>query len=125
MPYCTSCGSEATDEMLFCPQCGSKLIIPKGGFKRDKIRDSTVEAEEKAEPENIPDRAIKRGKLYKQWVAYSGLPAGEIQSTKTSRRTAVAGQRSSRSPALLYMLLGFFIGILLMALVFLLYTAYF
>ena len=123
MPYCTSCGSEVTDEMLFCPQCGTKLIIPKAGFKRDKIRDYTVEAEE-AEPANIPDRGIKRGKLYKQWVAYSGLPAGETRSTKTSRRIAVTGQRTRRSPALLYMLLGVFIGILLMALVFLL-TAYF
>ena len=120
MPYCTSCGSEATDEMLFCPQCGSKLIIPKGGFKRDKIRDSTVEAEEKAEPENIPDRAIKRGKLYKQWVAYSGLPAGAIQSTKTSRGVAGTGQRSRRSLTLLYILLGVSVAILLMALVFLL-----
>ena len=124
MPYCTSCGSEATDEMLFCPQCGSKLIIPKGGFKRDKIRDYTVEAEEKEEPENIPEPRIKRGKLYKQWIAYSGLPAGGSRSTKTSRRIAVTGRRDTRSLTLLYVLLGLSLGTLFMALVFLL-NAYF
>jgi len=120
MPYCTSCGGEVTDVMLFCPQCGSKLIIPKAGFKRDKIRDYTVEAEEKEEPEPIVGSKTRRGKLYKQWVAYSGLPSDEIPSTKTSRGIAVTGQRSRRSLTLLYMLLGFFVGILLMALVLLL-----
>lgn len=123
MPYCTNCGSEATDEMHFCPQCGSKLIIPKAGFKQDEMRGYTVEAEEK-EPENILDRRIRKGKLYKQWVAYSGLPADEIRSTKTSRDIPVTGERNRQGLALMYILLGVCIGILCMALVFLL-TSYF
>jgi len=123
MPYCTNCGSEVTDEMHFCPQCGSKLIIPKAGFKHGKIRDYTVEAEEK-KPENILDRRVRKGKLYKQWVAYSDLPTDEIRSTKTSRDIPVTGQRIRRSPTLLYILLGVCIVTLCIGLFFLL-TPYF
>ncbi len=123
MPYCTSCGTEITDEMLFCPQCGNKLIVPKAGFNREKIRDSTVEVEE-GEPENVPERRMRRGKLYKQWVTYSGLPSDEIRSTKTSRDMPVTRERTRRSFDLMSILLGVVIGILCMTLVFFL-TSYF
>ena len=119
MPYCTSCGSEVSEEMSFCPQCGGGLVIPKTGEKLDKVRDSTVGTVEK-EPENIVEQKARRGKLYKQWVAYAGLPSGEIRSTKTSRGVAGTGRRSGRSLTLLYILLGVSVAILLMALVFLL-----
>ncbi len=81
------------------------------------------EAEEK-KPENILDRRVRKGKLYKQWVAYSDLPTDEIRSTKTSRDIPVTGQRNRRSLTLLYILLGVCIGILCLGLFFLL-TPYF
>jgi len=121
MPYCISCGGEVTKEMLFCPQCGGKLAIPKAGFEEVKTREHAVEAEEK-EAESIPQRIerIRKGKLYRQWRAYSGLPAGQIRSTKTSKDIPVYGGRSRRNFALIYISLGVCIGILATVLVFLL-----
>ena len=116
MPYCTTCGIEVTEEMLFCPQCGRKVISPKAGFKDDKIRAYPAQIEE---PADTPSPRIKR-KLYKQWVAHAGLPADSIPPTRTSRGLPVGGEGNRRSLASVQVLLGICIGAGGTALVFLL-----
>ena len=116
MPYCTTCGSEVTEEMLFCPQCGRKLRIPKAGSKVDKIHAYPAQIEE---PAKTPGSKIKKSKLYKQWIVHAGLPADEILPAKTSGDMPVPGERNRRRLALMYILLGICIGISGTALLFL------
>lgn len=119
MPYCTDCGREVTEEMLFCPQCGRKLGIPRAGFKDVETREYAAEAELK-EPKNTSSRKIRKGRLYQQWVAYAGLPPEATRATKASRDIPVRGKRKERSFALMLILLGVCIGILCTVTVFLL-----
>jgi len=117
MPYCTTCGSEVAEEMLFCPQCGRKVRIPKPGSKVAKIRDYTAQVKE---PVGASSRRIKKGRLYKQWLVHAGLPAEGIPPTRASRDMPVSGERSTWSLALVQVLLGICIGAGGTALVFLL-----
>ena len=117
MPYCTTCGSEVIEEMLFCPQCGRKLRIPKGGLKVNSIHDPAAQVEAPADTYNPK---IKRGKLYKQWIAHADLPADEALSTRASRNMAVSVEGNRRNLTLMHVSLGICIGAVGTALVFLL-----
>jgi len=66
MSHCTACGSEVTEKMFFCPQCGARLIIRKVS----EIPSYGEQVEQKA---NVSSQGIERGKLYGQWVAYAGF----------------------------------------------------
>ncbi len=117
MPYCTTCGSEVTDEMLFCHQCGRTLRISQGGLKVNNIHDPTAQVEA---PANTSSPRIKRGKLYKQWIAHADLPAVEAPSTRTSWNILVNGEGNRRNLTLMHVLLGVCIGVAGTVLVFLL-----
>lgn len=117
MPYCTTCGSEVAEDMLFCHQCGRKLRVPDAVFEVDRIRDYDAQVEE---PENTLRGRRKKGKLYKQWVSHAGLPAEEILPARPLGNMPVSGERDSRRLALLQVSLGMCIGIVGTALVFLL-----
>ncbi len=117
MPYCTDCGREVTGKMLFCSQCGSKLIISEGGPKDDKTYDYTIEAESK-KPEDTAGRGIRKSKLYKQWVEYASLPTEEIPPLKTPRGMPARGEGRKPYPNILYILLGAIIIILGIGLIF-------
>jgi len=111
VPYCISCGNEVTEEMLFCPDCGTKVTIPRAGKKVDKI-DSHTDSQT-AGVRGLADSSsgrIKKGRLYKQWVAHAGLPADGFAPTRTSRGMLVSGDRNIRSLALMQVLLGICIG---------------
>ena len=116
MPYCTTCGSEVTEKMLFCHQCGRKLRIPKGGLTVNDIHDSTAQV---GAPANISSPRIKRGKLYKQWIAHADLPVEAAPSMRTSRNMPGSGEGNRRDLPLVYVLLGIFIGVVVTALIFL------
>ncbi len=117
MPYCTTCGSEVAEDMLFCHQCGREVRVSEAVFKVDRIRDYDAQVEESA---NTPRGRIKKGKLYKQWVAHADLPAEGILPARTLGNMPVSGERDSRRLALLQVSLGMCIGIVGTALVFLL-----
>jgi hypothetical protein len=98
--------------MRFCPQCGHKLITPPAGLTDTvdtETRDYTIETKAKT-PE--PSPGIKRGKLYKQWVKYSGLPDEEVPLKKAPSGMLVRGERNKLSPGVLYLLFGVTIVIL-------------
>ena len=118
MPYCTNCGYEVTSKMLFCPQCGSRLAIPKAGAKDDKIYDYSLESEDK-KAGTVPD-SVKKSRLYKQWIQYAGLPQEEPPPARTPKNMPVRGERNTQSAYILYILFGVIILILCMGLVFLL-----
>jgi len=118
MPYCTTCGSEVTEEMLFCSQCGRGLRTRKTGFKAGGIDD--YGAQQLQEPGNTPRREIKKGRLYKQWITHSGLPTDETRPTRTSRDTLWRGERNGRSLTSMHILLGICIGVAGTALIFVL-----
>ena len=109
MPYCTKCGSKVTDEMLYCPECGIKLIIPTAGSKNNKSPDYATDAEVNKR-EDIARGGIRKSKLYKQWVKYAGLSAEEVPSMRVSRYMPVREEKRARHPHLFYILLG--VGIL-------------
>ena len=112
MPYCHNCGNKVTDEMHFCPQCGHQSITPLAGLTDTadtKPPDYTIETKTKT-PE--PNRDIKRGKLYKQWVQYAALPDEEVPSKKAPRDMLVRGEGNKLSPGILYLLFGVTIVIL-------------
>jgi len=116
MPYCTNCGSKVTVEMLFCSQCGSKLIIPAADTTSNKAYEDTTgtkvdNQEVMPSRETTLSRVIRRGKLYKQWVKYAGLPAEEIPSVKTPRAMPVREESNARPSRLMYIL--FAVGVLL------------
>lgn len=108
MAYCTSCGSEVTNEMFFCPKCGCKLMVPTATSENNKSDDYATDSGVNKR-ENIVSRRIKKSKLYEQWVKHAGLPVEEISSTIITRDMPVKGK--ARHPYLLYMLL--VIGVLL------------
>ena len=118
MPYCTTCGSEVTEDMLFCSQCGLNLRTGRTGFKAGGIDD--YGAPHLQEPGDTHRREVKKGRLYRQWVTHSGLPAGETRPTRTPRDTLWRGERSSRSLASMHILLGICIGVAGTALLFVL-----
>lgn len=105
MPYCTNCGSETTDKMLFCHKCGSELIIPKADAKSSKPLSSATDAEVNKQ-EDTPGREIKKGRLYKQWVKHAGLPAEETPSIKVPRDMPVRRENNARNSLLFYITLG-------------------
>lgn len=117
MPYCTTCGSEVIEEMLFCHQCGRKLRIPKGGLEANKTHDLTAQVEE---PADTASPRIKRGKLYKQWITHADLPVDEASSTRTSRNIPLSGAGNRQNQTIMHVLLGICIGIAGTALIFLL-----
>ena len=118
MPYCTDCGREVTSKMLFCSQCGSKLIISEGSPKDDKAYDYTIEAEDK-KLEDAAGRGIRKSKLYKQWEEYASLPTEEIPPVKTPRGMPARGGGRKPFPNILYILLGAIVIILCIGLIFL------
>ncbi len=98
--------------MHFCPQCGHQSITPLAGLTDTadtKPSDYTIETKAKT-PE--PNRDIKRGKLYKQWVQYAALPDEEVPSKKAPRDMLVRGEGNKLSPGILYLLFGVTIVIL-------------
>ena len=105
MPYCTKCGGEVMEQMLFCYECGSELIAPKDDSEANKLPDNATDAEV-SKQEATPGRGIRKGKLYKQWVKYAGLPVQKIPSIKASGDTLLRRKNNTQSPHLLYMLLG-------------------
>jgi len=105
MPYCTNCGGEVTDKMLFCYECGSDLIITKDDLENNKLHGNATDAGV-SKQEDTPSRGIRKGKLYKQWVKYAGLPVEKISSMRTSRGKPVRRKNNAQHPHLLYMLLG-------------------
>lgn len=105
MPYCTNCGSEITDKMLFCHKCGSKLIIPKSDAESSKPLSSATDAEA-IKREDTPGREIKKGRLYKQWVKHAGLPAEETPSIKVPGDMPVRREKKIRYSPLFYVTLG-------------------
>ena len=118
MPYCTTCGSEVTEDMLFCSQCGLRLRTSRAGFRAGPIDDYA--AQHLQEPDDTRRREIKKGRLYRQWVTHSGLPAEETRPTITPRDTLWRGEKTSRSPAYMHILLGVCIGVAATALLFVL-----
>ena len=122
MPYCTNCGYEVIDEMHFCPECGNKLILPKLGAKDDKADDHAIETES-GKPEAMPT-AVKKSRLYQQWIQHAGLTAEEPPPKKTRRRdTPVRGERRKQYTNVLYILLILIIVILCVGLAILLMKA--
>ena len=95
MPYCTTCGSEVIEEMLFCHQCGRKLRIPQGGLKVNNIHDPTAQVEA---PANISSPRIRRDKLYKQWIAHADLPADEPRDPVDDPDDAAAQAHAETAP---------------------------
>jgi len=118
MPYCTNCGYEVTSKMLFCPQCGSRLAIPKAGAKDDKTYDYSLESEDK-KAGTVPD-SVRKSRLYKQWIQYAGLPHEETPPARTPKNMPARGERNTQSAYILYILFGVIILILCTGLVFLL-----
>jgi len=104
--------------MLFCPQCGGRLAIPKAGAKDDKTYDYSLESEDK-KAGTVPD-SIKKNRLYKQWIEYAGLPQEEPPPARTPRNMPARGERNTQNAYILYVLFGVIILILCMGLVFLL-----
>ena len=117
MPYCTTCGSEVSEEMRFCHQCGRERRIPKAGFKVDEASDLDDQVEK---PADTATGKIRKGKLYKQWITHAGLPVDGVAQRRTSRNTPKSVEGNSRSFAVLHVLLGVCVGVLVTALVFLL-----
>jgi len=109
MPYCTKCGREVSSKMLFCPECGSRLIVSKTGTEDDKTYEHGTEAEDKKSAA-VP-APLKKSKLYKQWIEYAGLPAEEVPSPPSKKEGPVE-EKGNQNPYILYMLLGFIIIIL-------------
>lgn len=105
MPYCTNCGSEITDKMLFCHKCGSKLATPKADAKSGKPYDSTTDADVNKQ-EDIPSREVRKGKLYKQWVKFADLPTEETPSTRVPGDMPARRRNNARHSLLFYITLG-------------------
>jgi len=42
MSFCRNCGVEVTGEMVYCPNCGQRLVIPEASpLKTDEVHDYT------------------------------------------------------------------------------------
>ena len=110
MPYCTNCGNEVTTNMPFCHACGSKLIIPTAERESIEPQDYTAD-EEIIKEEDKPQPRARKGKLYEQWVNYSGLPNNSAPSVRSpGDMTAMEGGKTPR-PYIMYTLLGVAIAV--------------
>ena len=110
MPYCTKCGCEVSSKMLFCPECGTKLTISKTGTEDNKTYEHGTEAEDK-KAAAVP-APPKKGKLYKQWIEYAGLPAEEVPSAPSKKEKPEEEEENNQKIYILYILLGLIIIIL-------------
>lgn len=101
MSYCPNCGTQVTPEMLYCPKCGRRLTVSAAGAKEDKSPVSATPAlnQEVSKQETTAGNEIRKGKLFKEWVKYSGLSIPEGPPQKEAR---VAKRKS----LLFYILIG-------------------
>jgi len=73
MPYCTKCGAEVSEEMDFCPRCGTHLKPPPARVQVEK-----AEKEEKREKEEKEEKAEKEEKYEKREFGYVGPLVGGL-----------------------------------------------
>jgi len=101
MSYCANCGTQVTPEMLYCPKCGRRLTVSTAGAKEDKsaVLANPAMSQEVGKQETTAGNEIRKGKLFKQWVKYSGLSMPEGPTQKEGR----AAKGKSR---LFYVLIG-------------------
>ena len=112
MPYCTHCGTQVADEMVFCPKCGHRLITPAASTQNGKSSGYAAGAEA-GKQEAIPSHGVRKSKLYKEWVKYAGLPTEEIPSAKAPRDVPLRVEPRAGRSSRFYILLG--VGIALCA----------
>ena len=111
MSYCSSCGNKIATEMLFCPQCGSKVIPSLAADTTSNNADeSTIDMEVHNHAATL-SQGQKKSKLYKQWVKYADLPTEEISPVKTPGTVPVREENNARPSRLMYIL--FAVGVLL------------
>lgn len=67
MPYCKKCGAEVSEEMTFCPKCGTTL-----GPLPPRMRREKEEKEEKHEKREKSEKAEKGEKYEKGEYGYIG-----------------------------------------------------
>ena len=70
MPYCTKCGAEVSEEMEFCPKCGTRLKPPPAPVRMEK--------EEKEEKEEKREKTEKKEKYEKREFGYVGPLVGGV-----------------------------------------------
>lgn len=97
MPYCTKCGSEVTPEMLYCLKCGQRLTIPAAGARDDRSSVSAPAPKVNGQ-ETAAKRAVRKGKLFREWVKYASL-----STEAPSQKEAPSAKRAS---PVFYILIG-------------------
>lgn len=119
MLFCSNCGSKVTDEMSYCPQCGQKLLTTRAGVKDASMKTSDYSLEPAAEqPEPVTSPGVRKGKLYREWVKYAGLPQEPVPEKKGFR--LMSGETGFRlDHRVLFIFMGVIILILCAVLIFL------
>ncbi len=89
MSYCANCGTLVTQEMPYCPKCGRKLTLYAPVSKEDKsaVLANPTMSQEVSKQETPARNEIRKGKLFKEWVKYSGLSIPEGPSQKEGSAT--------------------------------------
>jgi len=70
MPYCTKCGAEVSEDVEFCPKCGTRLKPPPAPVRMEKA--------EKEEKEEKREKAEKAEKHEKREFGYVGPLVGGV-----------------------------------------------
>ena len=80
MPYCQKCGSEVSENMAFCPQCGATLKVtatrPAERYRSEKAE--IEEKHEKQEKEEKMEKGEKTEKYEKQEYSIFGSLIGGV-----------------------------------------------
>lgn len=80
MPYCHKCGSEVSETMTFCPQCGASLKAaePKPPMHTEYYRNEKAEKQEKQEKQEKTEKGEHQEKYEKQDYSILGPLVGGV-----------------------------------------------
>jgi len=72
--YCGQCGKKVMENMLFCPFCGSPIVIPE----QDEPVTAAPEAEKKAVPEAVPAEEARQISLFEDIEESEDIEAEDV-----------------------------------------------
>lgn len=90
--YCAKCGHVMEDDMMFCPECGEKVLLPDDNVA-EKTVDEGVEREKVSEEQRLTplvlanflnqkvDRCLRTGKGKVVWAAILGATVVVVGGT--------------------------------------------